>query len=392
MRVPNQAPPPAAPGSGDLPEAQAGFLKALAEEAAHEQRQSTAKAAKTDAEAELAPLSEAPAGEPGYAVTQPPRRRLCRRLEAWRRTRTLSSRRSPKRPRASSAGRPQQGPRRAPDPSQPPSPEALLRGQSSAAKELRIKTAADKSGYAVAGTHRAGASAAGHRSAAGLRCGNWSAWRSALLLLVGIIIAIIVGLSSSRKPQASERPVPPIQSVPTPAGDAAGVADGAEGSRPGPRRQRARRGGSGRSRCGRNRAADAGPHPDRRRDAGCDEPAHPRQERRRCRHSGDAVGDPVGGLRERGRQAAREGPDAGGGRGSPPAGMPGEPRSRLKVFISTAPAWAGFRFQRAAGLRRRRFRFTPRPVGREADRRRRLPAPGPRAGRSAGRRLCRRRR
>ena len=71
MRVPNQAPPPAAPGSGDLPEAQAGFLKALAEEAAHEQRQSTAKAAKTDAEAELAPLSEAPAGEPGYAVTKP---------------------------------------------------------------------------------------------------------------------------------------------------------------------------------------------------------------------------------------------------------------------------------------------------------------------------------
>jgi hypothetical protein len=157
MRVPDQAPqpaaeavpPPAAPAtpptaapvSEGVPDKDA-FFRALAEEAAREQREAAAvKAAKTDVEAEIEPA-----------------------------------------------------------------PEAIVRGQSSAIKELRVKTAADKSGYRVAeGPVPPGPAPPPPpeydmrphplRKLIGAAVG--------LLLLIGIIIGIVIGLSG-RKPPANE--------------------------------------------------------------------------------------------------------------------------------------------------------------------------------------------
>jgi LSD1 subclass zinc finger protein len=148
------SPPPAAPVTEGVPDKDA-FFKALAEEAARDQRETDAvKAAKAAAEAELEPA-----------------------------------------------------------------PEEIVQGKSSATKELRIKTAADKTGYAVAEgplpprTASAAAPPAGYdmrphplRKLIAVAVG--------LLLLISIIIITLVAGPSSRKSSpVNEAPMTNSQAV-----------------------------------------------------------------------------------------------------------------------------------------------------------------------------------
>ncbi len=346
MRVPKQTPPPAAPESGDMPDGEAAFLKALAEEAAHEQGQAAdAKAANKDAEAELAPLSEAAAGEPGYAVTE----RTAPPAAPSPAAPAIESRAEDQdalfKVLAEQAAREQSGAVQAAKSGagsdQPTSPEALLRGQSAAAKELRIKTAADKSGYAVA-RDSAQASPGGPGKRRKLLRTLVGAAGGVLLLLV-LIIAISVGISSSRKSRARALPAPVNLPLPSPeapppefpaalkaaaqalAANAAVEVEVAEASADEAAPQMPVLTSAGDVMLD---AANLHIRDKSDADAGI-------QEMRSSSRS--AVYESVAAkLREKGLAPAEAGQSAAGNRG--------ELRSRLKIFISTAPAWAGFDF------------------------------------------------
>ncbi len=340
------APPPAAPASGDTPEGQDAFLKALAEEAAREERQAAAaKAAKKEAEAELAPLSEADAGEPGYAVTEGPAppaapapggvvedKDALFKVLAEQAAREHSGAAQMVRPGAES--------------DQPPSPEALVRGQSAAAKELRVNKAADKSGYAIV------------REAEPARLTGPAKRRKPLMTLVGVaagllvlivvIAAISVSLAGSRKARVRELPIPANPPVPkpeappefsTPLKEAAQalaakapvevevVEDSADAAAP----QMPVLTSTGDVMLD---ATNLHIRDKNGADAGIQE---------MCSSSRSAVYESVAaGLREKGLAPAEAGQSA--------AGNPGEPGSRLKVFISTVPAWARFDFSGSGTL------------------------------------------
>jgi hypothetical protein len=241
MRIPNQAPqtpeapaqpaaapatpPPAAPAGGDAPGGQDAFLAALAEETAREQREAAApKAAKADAEAELMPLHDAPAGEPGYGVTEGPvppaaapdpvapvGEGVPEDKDAF--FQVLAEQAAREQAEAAAA----QAAKTDAEAESAPSPEATVRGQSSAVKELRIKRADDKSGYAIAGGPLP-------KAPAEYEVQPQPPWKligaaAGVFLLIILIIAIKVGASGSssrRKLPAKEVPVLRTPSAPQP--------------------------------------------------------------------------------------------------------------------------------------------------------------------------------
>jgi len=352
MRVPNKAPQtaaepaqPVAPASGDAPDGQDAFLRALAEEAAREQRQAdVARAAKANVEAELAPLPEAAPGEPGYAVTQGPVPPAApspvapaggdRPEDKDALFKILAEEAAREHSGAVQAAKTGAGAYRA------PSPEALVRGQSAAAKELRIKTAADKSGYAVA-SDAAPASPGGSgkrrqplRTLVGVAGG--------LLLLIVVIVALSIGFSS-RKPRVRAQPILVTQPAPQPEAAPefpAALKEAAQAlAAKAPVEVEVVEASAG---------AAAPPMPvltptgdlmleaanlhirDKDdADAGIQEM---RSASRATVYEGVAAI-----LREKGLAPAEAGQSTG-------AANPGELRSRLKVFFSTAPAWARFNF------------------------------------------------
>ena len=394
MRVPNQAPqtaadparpaaapaapPPAAPVSGGTPEDKSAFFRALAEETAREQREAAAaKAAKTDAEAELAPLPEATVGGQSAAV-----RELRIKTADDESGYALAEGPVPPTPAAPPPAAPAQPPPAAPvsggvpdkdallralaeeaaheqretdaakaaktdaEAELAPSPEATVRGQSAAVKELRIKTVAGKSGYVVAkGPVPPTPEPPPARYDTPRRpLRKLTAAAVGSLLLIVIIISVIVGLGSRKRP-ANEGPIlntqavlPPVAmspKLPTALKEAAqALADKAfvevevvEA------------------------AADAAAQPmpvltptgdlmlditnlhiRDKSDADADI-----QEMRSASQS--AVCESVAAkLREKGLTPVEAGQSAA-------AGKPKQPYSRLKVFISTTPVWAGFSFR-----------------------------------------------
>ena len=363
------APAPAAPASEGAANDQADFFRALAEEAARERGGAeAAKAAKAEAEAELTPLSEGLTGsqssavenleiqmtadEPGNAAVESPapptpaaprpaapagagmpddKDALFNALaeEAAREQRETEAAKAAQAAAAAAL---------------PPSPEALARNQSAAAKELRIKTVADKSGYAIADVPEPPAPQETRRRSvrkyAGVAAGL-------LLLVVLIVISINVGLSSSKgavKAAPKEKSVIYSPTVSPPA------APGTTSPELPPALKEAAQ-AIGDKACVEvevvESAAEAAVQPmpmltpagdllldvanlHIRDKSGADASF---QEMRSAVQA--AVRESVAaGLREKGLTAAQAGESA--------AGNPGEARSRLKIFIAAAPAWAGF--------------------------------------------------
>lgn len=368
------APAPQAPASEAVPADQADFFRALAEEAARERREAdAAKAAKAAAEAELTPLSEGisggpsaaiedleiqtAAGEPGHAAAESPvpppvaprpnapagesvpddKEALFKALaeEAAREQREAEAAKAAK---ASAEAE------------LPPSPEAIARGQSSAAKELRIKTVADKSGYAVANVPEPSMQDTRPRS---LR--KWIGVAAGLLLLVILIgISINVGLSSSSRSSSSgSKPAPkekPVSDTPVVSPPSTPAITPPELSAPLKEAAQALADKASVEVEVVETAAEAAVQPmpmltpagdvlldvtnlHIRDKNGADASF---QEMRSAIQS--AVCESVAAaLREKGLTAAQAGESA--------AGNPGEAHSRLKVFISATPAWAGFSFR-----------------------------------------------
>jgi hypothetical protein len=237
VRIPNQAPqtpatpPPVAPAGEEAPGSQGAFLKALAEETAREQREAAAaKAGKAAAEAELMPLDDAAAGKPAYSVTEGPvapvappapvapasgglpedKDALFKVLaeQAAREQAEWAAVKEAKTDAESESAR---------------SPEATVRGQSAAVKELRIKRAADKSGYAITGGPLSKAPA---EHEAQPQPPPWKLIGAAvgLLMLTILIVAIKVGGSSSRrKLPAKEKLVLMTPTAPKPEAAAAEI-------------------------------------------------------------------------------------------------------------------------------------------------------------------------
>jgi hypothetical protein len=345
------APPSAAPASGEKPEGQAAFLSALAEEAARDQRQAAAaQAARANAEAELVPLADAPAGEPGYAVTKGPVPPAAPSPVAPARGGMPEDRDALFKVLAEEAAREQSqtaaamAAKTGAEADRAPSPEALVRGQSAAAKELRIKTADDKAGYSIV-QESAPTPPAGHdkrpqimRKLVGAAAG--------LLVLIVVITAISIGFSSSssKKPRAIAQPIPVVQPAPTPevtpppafpavlkeAAQALAAKTPVEVEVV-------------------VASADAAAQPMAVLTPTGDLMLDATNVHIRDKTAGDASIEEIRSasraaiyasvaakLREKGLAPAEAEPSA--------AGSPGELRSRLKVFISTAPAWERFNF------------------------------------------------
>ena len=206
-------PPAAAPASGGLPEDKAAFFRALVEETEREQREAAAaKAAQAQAEAELTPLSEALAGgeSPRAAAETPaPATPAKPPSAAPARGGALDNKDVLFNALAEEAAREQRetdtakaAETGAEAGEKARSPEALARGKSSAATELRVKAVGDKSGYAVAqGSPPAEFAKPMPRSRKLL-----GAAAGVLALIILLIIGISFGLSG-RKPPAKAQPM-----------------------------------------------------------------------------------------------------------------------------------------------------------------------------------------
>ena len=228
MRVPNRpptaaesAPPPAAPASPapaapaseGLPNDQAAFFRALVEETEREQRETAAaKAAQKQAEAELAPLAETPAGEPGAVAAEtlsPPPSAPTSAAPSHGGTPDEDSffnalaQEAARQQRETDASK-EAEPGAEAAPAAAPSPVAMIRGKSSAATELRIKTVADKSGYAIAEDTTPPADFAKPQRRAKKLVGMAA---GVLVLLILFAVVIMYGLSGKKTP-------PPAKAVP----------------------------------------------------------------------------------------------------------------------------------------------------------------------------------
>jgi len=229
-------PPPAAPVNGGMPEDQGGFLRALAEKAAREQREAdTAKTAGTGAKAGTAPSPGATAGDESAAIEE-----LVITPGAGESGYAAAKTPEPPAPAAPSSPAPASGGISADkdaffkalvaeaardqgeaaaakgagtgaEAGTAPSPEALVRGRSAAATELRVKTVADKSGYSIAESSTPEPPAGHDRRR---RSRKLIGAAAGLLLLIVIILSIVAGLSS-KKPRANERPVATIPAIPS---------------------------------------------------------------------------------------------------------------------------------------------------------------------------------
>jgi DNA-directed RNA polymerase subunit RPC12/RpoP len=212
-------PPSAAPATEGLAQDKAAFFRALIEETEREQRQAAAaKAAREQAEAELTPLSEPlaggsdsiavegarpptpakpPAVPPASGGTPEEKDALFDALaeEVAREQREMDYLKPA--PTRAEAGR-------------APSPEGALRGRSAAATELRVKSAADKAGYALAGAAPPPPPPSPEERPSPTRKPLGAA--VGLLLLILLIIGTWLGLSSKKPPPKAE----PTVSAPAP--------------------------------------------------------------------------------------------------------------------------------------------------------------------------------